>query len=92
MLLRDQNAVALLGGTTPPEGPVQPNRTRNNKASAGSERTGQSPSTSSRGGARKGASPRCKRKCNLRGKRSDPFRGANGRSHAGAVPAARVRM
>jgi hypothetical protein len=31
-------------------------------------------------------SPHCKSECNLRGKRSDPSRGANVRSKAGAVP------
>jgi hypothetical protein len=87
LLLRDQNAVASLGGPTPPEGPVPPNRTRNNDSTARRERARQGPSTSSRGGT-KCVSPRCKRKCNLRGKRSDPSSGANGRPKAGAVPAA----
>jgi hypothetical protein len=35
-------------------------------------------------------SPHCKSECNLRGKRSDPSRGANVRSKAGAVPVVTV--
>jgi hypothetical protein len=42
-------------------------------------------------GGAKNASPDCKGKRSLRGKRSDPLHGANGRPKVGAVPAVVVR-
>jgi hypothetical protein len=69
--------------------PPIPGGTRKDGADAGSERTWQSPPTSSTGRRDKARRPAANER-NLRDKRSDPSRGANGRPAAGAVPVARV--
>ena len=86
----DQNAVAFPGGPTPPKGPLA----RTSGRARETERRG----VSEPGKARQPLQLRRREKrvtslqkeCNLRGKRSDPYRGANVQPKAGAVPVARV--
>jgi hypothetical protein len=90
LLLHDQYAVARLGGTTPPEARFS----RTGRAKTGWRRGVSGPGNVRQPPveAAQKAPPCCKRKSNLRGKRSDPFHGANDRPTAGAVPVAKVGM
>jgi len=88
LLLYDQDAAQCSGGSTPPKGPARKAGRERNPAQRGAGESGKARKTSSLGRREKHVT-QLQGESNLRGKRSDPFHGANARPKAGAVPVAR---